>query len=207
MIYSIPNWIPQAFPKLIWSKPSSAKEIYLTFDDGPTPQVTDFTLKLLDEYNAKGTFFCVGDNVRRFSSIASDALASGHSLGNHTYHHKNGWKTSSAIYAREVALCQQAFETHLSVLPKMFRPPYGRITPKQATEINQTYQIVMWSYLTGDYENDIDLDKRWSHMKTSIQPGKIVVFHDSEKAFFNLRYLLPRTLDYFSSQGFRFLPL
>jgi peptidoglycan/xylan/chitin deacetylase (PgdA/CDA1 family) len=179
--------------------------IYLTFDDGPIPGVTDFVLAALASYQAKATFFCVGDNIGKYPDIAGRVSQAGHRLGNHTYHHLKGWKTSQAEYLHNVALCEQALQPFVMPgQPWLFRPPYGSIRFGQWHQLKQRYQVVMWEVLTYDFDPRLPaavcLEKAIRHTG----PGAVVVFHDSLKARRNLEYVLPRYLAHFAGLGYRF---
>jgi peptidoglycan-N-acetylglucosamine deacetylase len=177
---------------------TTEKVIYLTFDDGPVPEMTPLILQTLREFNAKATFFMVGDNVRKYPFLFEQIIAEGHAAGNHTYHHLNGWKTAPASYAGDVMECDTLFRT------KLFRPPYGRFTPSQYFILRKSYHFVMWSVLTYDFSKDITPEECLRIALTETGPGSVVVFHDNPKALPNLEYALPRFLEHFISLGFRF---
>jgi peptidoglycan/xylan/chitin deacetylase (PgdA/CDA1 family) len=186
------------YPSLIWKFQTGEKIIYLTFDDGPVPGITDWVLRTLDKYNAKATFFCVGDNIRLHPEIYSQVRKAGHSTGNHTMNHLNGWKTREDTYLENVEDCQAFMEADL------FRPPYGRIMPGQIYRLKKKYRIIMWDVLSRDYDQSLDGRDCSEIVKSNATQGSIVVFHDSIKAEERLRIALPETLDYFSKKGFRF---
>jgi peptidoglycan-N-acetylglucosamine deacetylase len=196
-------WLKSLFPRRLWNlKPNDdSKIIYLTFDDGPIPEVTPMVLELLDQYNAKATFFCVGDNVKKHPQIFQSLLKKGHSVGNHTFHHKNGWNTNSIEYLEDVKQCGELFKTN------WFRPPYGKLRPSQAKEIEKTYTIVMWDILSRDFDPSYTPEKCTEHVIKNIKSGSIVVFHDSIKASENMFPCLRITLKTFSEQGFVFKSL
>lgn len=186
------------YPRFLWRMPATEKCIYLTFDDGPVPEVTPWVLAQLKKHNAPATFFCVGDNIRKNPETFQQVIRAGHRIGNHTYHHLNGWKTPLEEYLHNVHQSEALYPTGL------FRPPYGRITQKQAVGILPHSRIVMWSVLTRDYSPDLSPEKCLKNAIKNTQSGAIVLFHDSLKAQKNLEYVLPRYLRYFSLRGYRF---
>ncbi len=172
--------------------------MFITFDDGPIPEVTPWVLDVLDDYNAKATFFCVGDNAQRNRPILEKVMEKGHAIGNHTFHHVNGWKTASKDYIEEVALAQDILKTEL------FRPPHGALRFSAKETIRQNYKIIMWDILSRDYDNSISKEECLQNVINHAKNGSIIVFHDSLKAQKNMRYAMPRTLSYFAKQGFTF---
>lgn len=193
-----PSIIRLLMPQYRWKGPAQNRKIYLTFDDGPVPDVTPQVLELLRKYSAKATFFCVGDNVRKHPDILKQVTADGHAVGNHTFHHLNGWKTPDKEYLEDVELCR-------AVLPsRLFRPPYGRVRRSQAAALRQHYNIVMWDILSGDYSPDISPEQCLSNITANAGPGSIIVMHDSLKARRNLLFALPRVLEFYTSAGFSF---
>ncbi|MEO9476390.1 MAG: polysaccharide deacetylase family protein [Cyclobacteriaceae bacterium] len=190
------------FSECLWEVKTSQKTIYLTFDDGPTAIVTDYVLDQLDQFNARATFFLIGQNVQQHPELAQKLITAGHQVGNHTQHHVSGWKVKSHEYVSEVELCDQEL-ANLKISSPFFRPPYGRIRPAQVKTLSRDKRIVMWSYLTGDFDSNLNIEKSLSGIK-KLTSGAIIVFHDSQKAFSNLKKLLPETLSYFAAQGFEF---
>ncbi len=190
------------YPAFVWKKPTDQKVIYLTFDDGPIPGVTDFVLETLAQYQAKATFFCVGDNAARHPEVYHRVVAHGHAVGNHTFNHLNGWKTPTEQYLSNVEQCRQVIGLQGESL--LFRPPYGRIRPEQADQVRKSYCIVMWDVLTGDFDRQLASEKCLQQSLKYTQKGSIVIFHDSLKAEKNLRHVLPRYLAHFSGEGYRF---
>jgi len=189
------------YPSLIWDIPNEKKSIYLTFDDGPIPEVTPFVLETLERYEAKATFFCIGDNVRKHPEIYEQVKSAGHSIGNHTFNHLNGWKTDTNIYLDNIELCNSFTET------KLFRPPYGRILPSQIKGIKKNYpgtKIIMWDILSGDFDLNIDAEKCYHNATQATESGSIIVFHDSLKAYPRLKTALPRAMEFWRDQGYRF---
>lgn len=208
--HKTPFWVKQLYPKRIWDmhgKENMQKTIYLSFDDGPIPKVTPWVLKTLKEFDAKASFFCIGENLQKHSEIAERALNEGHALGNHTFHHVNGWKTSLETYAEEVQQTADLF-TQIELKTHLFRPPYGKINSKQADFIlKKNYKIIMWDVLTKDYNQGLQAEDLLSKSIAATRNGSIVIFHDSEKAFENLTYILPKYLQHFSQLGFSFKKL
>jgi peptidoglycan-N-acetylglucosamine deacetylase len=196
-----PKWVKKLFPGSIWEMPGNNKSIYLTFDDGPHPQITDFVLDELLKYNAKATFFCIGKNVVENPLIFNRILSEDHHVGNHTYDHLNGWKTSKTIYLQNIMEASKFIDSDL------FRPPYGRISSIQRRNLlrlDKPFKIVMWSILSGDFDMDITPEQCCDNVLKNAKSGSIVVFHDSEKAYERLKFALPAVLKYFSEKGFQF---
>ncbi len=203
MFYFIktPRWLMKCFPSCIWKMPDHEKVIYLTFDDGPHPEATPFVLDTLKEHQAKATFFCIGKNVVEQPVIYQRIVAEGHAVGNHTFNHLNGWKTSDAMYMDNIAKAKQYIDSSL------FRPPYGKITPFQLRLLakgNFKLRPVMWSVLSGDFDGKRSKESCLQNVLKSTGNGSIIVFHDSEKAFDKMNYALPKMLVYFKQQGYRF---
>ena len=182
------------FSRLVWKMPVGDQPVvYLTFDDGPHPCATPFVIEQLSKFNAKGTFFCIGKNVQQHAAIYNNILAQGHSVGNHTYNHLNGWYTPKGKYIRDIEQAGQ------SINSRLFRPPYGRITRGQVNALiknQRPYQIYMWDVLSGDFDTTLSPEACLNNVLKNIEPGSIVVFHDSEKAWERMSYALPRVLQY-----------
>ncbi|WP_227006233.1 polysaccharide deacetylase family protein [Rufibacter latericius] len=197
------------YRKVWWKRPANEKTIYLTFDDGPIPEVTPFVLEQLAAFNAKATFFCVGENLERHPSLAQQALAQGHVLANHTHQHVKAWKLTPEEYRQQVEECQGALQKIRAEkgLKKLFRPPHGQLTWRHLRMLEPEYQVVMWSTLTYDFDQTLSPEKCLAKAIAVTGPGSVVVFHDSLKAERNLRYVLPRLLRHFSALGFAFKPL
>ena len=191
------------YPHLTWKGPKGDKVIYLTFDDGPVPGITEFILDTLKEYEAKATFFCVGENLIQNDHIARKAIQEGHLLANHTHNHLNGWKTGTGLYIDNVKKCEQQLEK-LGVNNNMMRPPYGKISGSQIKKLKNHYRIVMWDVLTGDYSSDISPENCLQKSIKHTQEGSIVLFHDNIKAEANLKYALPLYLKHYRRQGYKF---
>jgi peptidoglycan/xylan/chitin deacetylase (PgdA/CDA1 family) len=204
----MPALVRRLFPECLWQMPATEPPtLYLTFDDGPIPEETPFVLDTLGQFNAQGTFFCVGDNLRRHPDVARQIVAQGHRLANHTYHHISGWSHSNARYLQDVADCQMLLN-ELQPQPRpLLRPPYGRITVPLARALQPTHQVVMWDVLTYDYDRSFVAEKCLRNAIRNTRPGSITVFHDSLKASSNMRYVLPRYLAHFAEQGYQFAAL
>ena len=192
------------YPSLLWNKSRTEKVIYLTFDDGPIPNVTDFVLKTLKVFNAKATFFCIGDNIVKHPEVFERVKNDGHAIGNHTFNHLKGWKTDNETYLQNTLKCQELTQTNL------FRPPYGRIKKSQISNLKfqiSELKIVMWDVLSGDFDTQLSPEKCYQNVIKHTENGSIIVFHDSLKAFDRLSYALPKVLAYFSEKGFTFSTL
>ncbi|HHN47763.1 MAG TPA: polysaccharide deacetylase family protein [Bacteroidales bacterium] len=186
---------------LIWEIPKKERVLYFTFDDSPVAGVTDETLALLNKFNAKATFFCVGDNVRKHPKTFQRILAAGHTVGNHTFHHLNGWKTSTQDYVHDVQQCAKLVDSNL------FRPPYGRITRRQASILSKLYRIIMWSVLSGDFDPAVTADQCFKNVVRSARPGSVIVMHNNEHSAQTMLSVLPKILEYFRNKGFGFAEL
>lgn len=198
-ITSTPWWLKSIFPKgLVWQGDPANQSVYLTFDDGPHPEITPYVLDLLDHTGMKGTFFCIGENVARYPETFHQITARGHRVGNHTYTHPDGWKMNTKDYLEEIK------KTAALIPSNLFRPPYGKITTQQAEAIKKEFpdmQIIMWTGVIGDF--DTTKSGAWC-AKKAIQltrPGSLIVFHDSEKAFPRLQVALPALLEHMQKNG------
>lgn len=203
VFHTVPYFVQKCFSDRIWSKSPDKNEIYLTFDDGPVPGITDFVLNELAKRNMKATFFMVGDNVRKHSNLAKEVCSQSHSVANHTFHHLNGWNTSKGKYVNDFLECDRMIEEVLEIKTHLFRPPYGLMSSSQAKEILKTHSIVMWNMLSGDY--DLSL-KPQVILKKSIEktdPGSIVLFHDQQKTSSVLPKILPTYLDEIQDKGWK----
>ena len=201
------HWLMRKiFSGFTWRFSSSEKIVYLTFDDGPTPEVTEWTLALLKEYNAKATFFCIGENIAQNPELFKKLQHGGHSIGNHTYNHLNGWHTSNEDYFNNIVLCEnvmQDFKIGNNLEEKLFRPPYGKLNRVQSKWLKEKgYKVIMWDILSADFDTTISPQKCAENVLKNIQSGSIIIFHDSMKASKNLKYALPQTLDYLKKNGF-----
>ncbi|MFC5625921.1 polysaccharide deacetylase family protein [Algoriphagus winogradskyi] len=203
ILHTVPKLFQMLYPKRIWKKSEPENTIFLTFDDGPVPGVTDFVLEELAKRNQKATFFVVGDNVRKNPLLAQTIISSGHKLGNHTFNHLNGWKTEKSVYLDNIELCDRTLQDVLGIKTKLFRPPYGLIKSSQAVEVSRFHEIVMWTMLSGDYDqslkSELVLRKSIQHTKE----GCIAVFHDQIKTKALLPKILPQYLDYIREMGWK----
>ena len=192
------KWI---FRGCVWNLQNEDKSIYLSFDDGPHPEVTSLVLDILKEYNAKATFFCIGKNVAAYPSVYQRIIDEGHAVGNHTYNHLNGWKTEDEEYLNDVYEAQKFIDSDL------FRPPYGRISNfkiKLLSKLRYRMKIIMWTVLSGDFDPQISKETCCDNVILNTKSGSIVVFHDSEKAKEKMLYTLPLVLSHFKAKGFNF---
>ena len=199
--------IKKIFSNLVWDVPNTENKIYLTFDDGPIPEITVWVLEELKKHDAKATFFCIGHNIEKHPEIFEKVINEGHSIGNHTFNHLNGWKTSTEEYLKNTFLCEeQILESKICNLKsKIFRPPYGKIKPSQSKKLRRLgYKIIMWDVLSADYDTSISPEKCLENVLQNVSSGSIIVFHDSVKAFPNLEYTLPKALKYWTAKGFVF---
>ena len=182
---------------LLWRIPDVKKEIFLTFDDGPTPELTLHILEILKSYGAKATFFCVGENVQRYPKLFNQILNEGHGVGNHTFNHLNAWETDRSLYLENVEKAAEFIPS------KLFRPPYGRITPKLIERLKINYRLVMWTVLSGDFDVDTNAEQCFENATAKTETGDILVFHDNIKAKGNVLDALPKTLAHFNSLGIK----
>lgn len=196
------TFIKKLFSNYIWDIPNAENKIYLTFDDGPTPEITEWVLEELKKHQVKATFFCIGKNINNHKAIFLKIINEGHSIGNHTYNHLKGWNTSTEDYLENIALCNS---TILNLQSKLFRPPYGKIKNSQSKKLQQLgYKIIMWDVLSADFDQTITPEKCLENVLQYVQSGSIIVFHDSVKAYKNLEYTLPKTLEILKKKGFNF---
>ena len=194
-------------PSLLWNMPRNTNTIYLSFDDGPHFEITPWVLNTLKAYDAKATFFCVGENILQFPEVFQQIIAEGHSFGNHTHNHLKGWETSTSNYLENTLKAEDAISNYSEIIrhQKFFRPPYGKIKHSQAKRLKQLdYKIVMWDALSADFDPSITAEECYNNVIENTKAGSIVVFHDSEKASKKLKSVLPRVLEYYSSKGFTF---
>jgi len=204
--------IKKVYSKYIWDIPNVDHKIYLTFDDGPTPEITEWVLEVLENHQAKATFFCIGNNIKKNPDVYAKVIKYGHSIGNHTFNHLNGWKTATNNYIENVNLCHKELEDRRwkmeaqnlkSKTWNLFRPPYGKIKLSQSIKLRKLgYKIIMWDVLSADFDTKITPKKCLENVLENVKPGSIIVFHDSIKAFPNLEYTLPRALKFWKEKGY-----
>jgi len=209
-----PFVVKKMFPNYVWDITSTVKTIYLTFDDGPTPEITNWTLNTLKEHNAVATFFCIGNNIEKYPDVFRNILDNGHCIGNHTQNHVKGWQTKTKDYFENIELCESVLKSQVtkssivnrkSLVSNLFRPPYGQITPKQGrTLIKQDYKIIMWDVLSFDWDQAVSPERCLKNVISKAKSGSIVVFHDSVKASKNMTYALPKVLEFFNREGYVF---
>ena len=196
--------IKQLFSGFVWDIPGD-KTVYLTFDDGPVPQVTEWVLDVLERHQIKATFFCIGNNIQNNPNIFLKIVNGGHMVANHTFDHVNGWISGNSIYFENIEKCENAIGQHIAEPAKLFRPPYGKITPSQAGWVrNRGYKIIMWDVLSADFDRSITPQQCLQHVIKNAANGSVIIFHDSIKAFPNLEYALPKAIEYLKKKGYRF---
>lgn len=192
----LPSFLRWIYPNAIWNLPSERKVVYLTFDDGPTPVVTEKILTLLEDYQAKATFFCIGKNIEQHPELFKLVKSKGHHIGSHTYSHINGWKSKSIDYLTDYQKGRELANSNL------FRPPYGRILLNPLQTIQKQDKVIMWDILSKDYDTSLTPETVLNNVLRNIKPGAIIVFHDSEKAKKNVIAVLPQLLQYLKQQGY-----
>lgn len=197
-IEQTPRCFRWLMPKAVWRLPKKEKTVFLTFDDGPIPEVTPFVLNLLREKNIKATFFCVGDNVRKHPEIFQQVISEGHQVGNHTFNHLQGFKTTPSLYAQNVEMANTLIKS------SFFRPPHGQFSFFYKRKLQRDYSIILWDLVTRDYNRKLSGEMVFSIVQKYVRNGSIIVFHDSLKAEKNLRYALPKTIDYLIEEGYKF---
>lgn len=186
------KWI---FQNYVWEIPNHENKVFLTFDDGPTPEITEWTLEQLKKHSAKATFFCIGNNIEKHPNVFQKVIQDGHAIGNHTFNHLKGWKSATDIYIENVTKCD--------IDSKLFRPPYGKIKPIQSKKLRALgYKIIMWDIISYDFDAETTQEKCLENVLKNVQSGSIIVFHDSVKAEQNLKYTLPKTLELLKEKGF-----
>jgi peptidoglycan/xylan/chitin deacetylase (PgdA/CDA1 family) len=201
LIVRPPSLLTRALHRMTWDLPGEHRNVYLTFDDGPTPVVTPWVIEQLEEARAKATFFCLGRNVDKYPEIYRQILSAGHSVGNHSYSHLKGFRSSIKRYMDDIGLAADMIDS------KLFRPPYGRIFPGQVKAVMQQYDIIMWDVLSIDYNTSLSGKRVLQNVTRNVKPGSIIVFHDSDKAAENLYYALPRTLEFLHQEGYSMLSI
>jgi peptidoglycan-N-acetylglucosamine deacetylase len=194
-----PWLVKKLYPQYVWDVSATNNEVYLTFDDGPHPQITPWVLEQLKNYNAKATFFCIGKNIVQYPETYRQILSEGHTVGNHTHNHLNGWKVPVDEYIANIKEAARYIQSPL------FRPPYGRIKRKHVPYLNEAMhtgaKVIMWDVLSADFDVTISKEQCAANVLKHTQPGSVIVFHDSEKAFKNLEYTLPLVLDALVKRG------
>ncbi|WP_432222371.1 polysaccharide deacetylase family protein [Flavobacterium sp. TMP13] len=196
--------IKKIFGNYYWDLPNQIKSIYLTFDDGPTPEITDWVLDLLKDQNIKATFFCIGKNIQANPLLFERIKKEGHSIGNHTFNHVNGWKTKNKQYINNVEICECLLDNKNNV-SKLFRPPYGKLTRSQSKILrNKGYKIIMWDVLSADFDTTIAPEQCLNNVISTVQSGSIIVFHDSVKAATNMQHALPKVIRFLKDNGYTF---
>ena len=190
-----PKIIRKLFPTFIWNFPDEKDGIFLTFDDGPRPEVTPWVLDLLDKYNAKATFFCIGKNVEMFPQLFEEIKRRGHAVGNHSYSHVKGWGMNTGDYVRDIDIAGDMIKSNL------FRPHYARIGHNQARVLHERYHTIMWNIISRDYNRNISGEACARNVIPYIEPGAIIVFHDSIKCSPNLFVALPQVLEAIKEKG------
>lgn len=203
LFHHVPSLVQLFFPRYIWHKSRREKAIFLTFDDGPVPGVTDFVLEQLSQRGMKATFFMVGDNVLKHTELALRVKSQGHRIGNHTHNHLNGRLFSTADYLANVEECQSAITKWLDTVPILFRPPYGRMKVRQINTVSKTHKIIMWDVVSGDYDPQQTPERCLAKLKQYTQNGSIILFHDQKKTEKILLAVLPDFLDFIQEQGYR----
>lgn len=196
-----PGWLTSRFPSAIWRMPTGNKTVYLTFDDGPIPEVTPSILEILEEHNIKATFFCVGENVSKYPAIYQQVIDAGHSVGNHTYNHIQGFKHNTESYIANVKKAEKLIDSDL------FRPPHGSLKPRQYAKIIEQFKLIMWDVISCDYDQHLKPEQCFKHVKSFARDGSIITFHDSLKAEKNVIPALKMSIEYLSKEGFEFKPI
>ena len=203
----IPPLLQRFYQKYTWRIDTDEPVLYLTFDDGPTPEISQWVMDQLDVHDAKATFFWVGNNIPANAELAHEIIDRRHQIGNHTQNHRNGWTTPLRAYLRDFLRCQRTIFEYTGKRAQLFRPPYGRLTHTKARYIQRTHDIIMMDVLTGDFDTSLDADACLENVIGKAQPGSIILLHDSVKAWPRLESLLPRLLAYYANQGYSFKAL
>ena len=199
MFVTTPKFIQALFPSLVWKKESLNKEIWLTFDDGPTPNVTPWILSTLKTENVKATFFLVGEKIEEFPELVDAIIKDGHTIANHSYSHKNGWLTNKKKYLEDIENCQVLMPNN-----KLFRPPYGKITKAQIAVLKEKYKIILWDVLSYDFRQNTSPKRVQENITKNITAGSIIVMHNNLISFKNLQPILKNTIHQLKSKGFNF---
>lgn len=196
-------FIRKLFPGFVWNIPNATKTVYLTFDDGPTPDVTEWVLDILAQHQIKATFFCIGNNIEKHPDIFRKVVEAGHAVANHTFNHLNGWNTDNEKYFENIDACEKVMQDANTV--RLFRPPYGKIKRSQKKEVlKRGYRIIMWDVLSADFDRTITPEQCLQNVIRNTTDGSVIIFHDSIKAQENLRHALPKAIEFLKEKGFRF---
>ena len=205
MMVKPPRMLRRIYAGALWKVQTKEKKLFLTFDDGPIPEVTPWVLDELKQYEAKATFFCIGNNIAQYPQVFQAIINQGHVVGNHTFDHLNGWDTQKEIYMQNTEQCQSYFAEAYNL--KLFRPPYGKMRFSQYNALKRRYKVVLWDVLSMDYDANLSAEEVLNNVVGNATNGSIIVFHDSLKAEAHLRFVLPKVLQYYSEKGFTFAPL
>ncbi len=195
----MPKILQKIFPSLVWKCLTNEKKVWLTFDDGPNPKVTDYILKVLKKNNIKATFFCVGNKIEKYPDIINKIKQEGHIIGNHSYSHINGFKTSTKKYIKDISKCQELIPN-----TKIFRPPFGKITPIQISKLKQDFKIIMWDVMAYDFRDSLTKEECLLNVTDNVESGSIIVLHDNLKSFEKIKYILPKIIDKLKDRKFNF---
>lgn len=195
----MPKILQKIFPSLVWKCLTNEKKVWLTFDDGPNPKVTNYILNVLKKNNIKATFFCVGNKIEQYPDIINKIKQEGHTIGNHSYSHINGFKTSTKKYINDISKCQELIPN-----TKIFRPPFGKITPIQISKLKQDFKIIMWDVMAYDFRDSLTKEECLLNVTDNVESGSIIVLHDNLKSFEKIKYLLPKIIDKLKDRKFNF---
>lgn len=211
-----PRFIRFLFPNYLWKINNKPHKLFLTFDDGPIPEITEWVLDILNQESIKATFFCIGENIQKNPKIFKRILSEGHAVGNHTYNHLNGWKKNNSDYIKNFKLCEEIIKVSKQTIEKsndnikkenslLFRPPYGKIKPTASRYIRKKkHKIIMWDVLSYDFDSSISPQQCYENVINNVRSGSIIVFHDSLKAAKNMQYTLPKAIQFLKKKGFVF---
>tara|TARA_B100001113_G_C21092900_1_gene615196 strand:- start:1068 stop:1679 length:612 start_codon:yes stop_codon:yes gene_type:complete len=199
LFVKVPKFVQRILPCITWSKKNTKNNIWLTFDDGPTPEVTPFILNILKKVDLKATFFLVGEQIDRYPELFNQIINEGHKIANHSYSHINSWKSKNSVYLNDIEKCQKFMPEN-----KLFRPPYGKITPLQIMRLKKKYQIILWDVLSWDFSLSISSEKVKQNVLKNTSEGSIIVFHNNEKSFNTLKVILEKTLIELKQKKFSF---
>lgn len=199
MFVTIPKFIQALFPSLVWRKETLDKEIWLTFDDGPTPEVTPWILSILKKENVKATFFLVGQQIEEFPELVGAIIKDGHTIANHSYSHKNGWITNKEKYLEDIENCQALMPNN-----KLFRPPYGKVTKVQIAVLKEKYKIILWDVLSYDFKQNTSSKKVQENIIQNTTSGSIILMHNNLMSFKNLQPILEKTIQQLKEKGYNF---